>query len=399
MNIDLSAIPSLIVAICILVSGYFLVSRVNILRHYNIPVPVVGGILFAILFALLYTQTPLRLTFNTELRAFFMMAFFTTVGLGADLTQLWKGGRNLLLLLVVVVLFLMLQNAVGTGMAYLLDLHPSLGLLAGSITLSGGHGTGAAYAERFGAVQNLHGIMELTLASATFGLVIGGLIGGPVAQFLISRHSLNAQDGQQAVEKTLSAETEKLSSHSVLETLLLILIGVVAGEMLSKLFADAPVTLPSFIWSLFVGVLLRNTLGSLRIYRIHQDGLDLLGSLSLWLALALAFMGLKLWELIGLAGPLLVILGMQTLAMVLFAVFVTFRVMGSNYDAAVMAGGHCGFGMGATPTAIANMQAVTARYGSSPQAFIVIPLTGAFFIDMANALVIQGYLSLPIHGF
>ena len=399
MNIDLSALPSLIVAICILVAGYLLVARIKLLSHYNIPVPVVGGILFATLFALLYTQTPLRLSFDTQLLTFFMMGFFTTVGLGADLAQLWKGGKNLLLLLIVVVLFLALQNAVGTGMAYLLDLHPSLGLLAGSITLSGGHGTGVAYAERFGTVQNLHGIMELTLASATFGLVIGGLIGGPVAQFLISRHSLSAQDGQEPADQIMSADTERLSPRSVLETLLLILIGVVAGETLSRLFADAPVTLPSFIWSLFVGVLLRNTLGSLRIYRVHQDSLDLLGSLSLWLALALAFMGIKLWELIGLAGPLLVILVTQTLAMVLFAVFVTFRVMGSNYDAAVMAGGHCGFGMGATPTAIANMQAVTARYGASPQAFIVIPLTGAFFIDLSNALVIQGYLALPIHGF
>jgi len=146
-------------------------------------------------------------------------------------------------------------------------------------------------------------------------------------------------------------------------------------------------------------VLLRNGLSFLHLYRVEGKSLDLLGSLSLWLALALAFMGLKLWELISLAGPLLAIMVAQTLAMVLFAVFVTFRVMGANYDAAVMAGGHCGFGMGATPTAIANMQAVTGRYGASPQAFIVIPLVGAFFIDLANALVIQGYLALPLHGF
>ena len=399
MHIDLGILPSLIVAIAILFAGYLLVTRIALLGHYNIPVPVAGGILFAAGFALLYTQTPLRLAFNTDLRAFFMMAFFTTVGLGADLAQLRQGGKNLLLLLVLVVLFLTLQNAVGSAMAFLLDLHPSLGLLAGSITLSGGHGTGAAYAERFGAVQNLHGVMELTLASATFGLVIGGLIGGPVAQFLISRHGLQAQAQQASPEHADATAAEPLSPHSVLATLLLILIGVVAGEALSRLFAQAPVTLPSFIWALFVGVLLRNSLGVLRFYRVHGQSLDLLGSLSLWLALALAFMGLKLWELIGLAGPLLIILISQTLAMILFAVFVTFRVMGANYDAAVMAGGHCGFGMGATPTAIANMQAVTARYGASPQAFIVIPLIGAFFVDLANALVIQGYLALPMHGF
>jgi len=228
MNIDLGTLPSLIVAIAILFAGYLLVARIKPLAHYNIPVPVVGGILFAALFALLYTQTPLRLNFDTELRGFFMLAFFTTVGLGADLTQLRKGGKNLLLLLIVVVLFLTVQNAVGTGMAYLLDLHPSIGLLASSITLSGGHGTGAAYAERFGALQNLHGVMELTLASATFGLVIGGLIGGPVAQFLISRHGLHAHTEPSALEQA-QVVTETLSSRSVLETLSLILIGVVAG--------------------------------------------------------------------------------------------------------------------------------------------------------------------------
>ena len=364
MNIDLGTLPSLIIAIVILFAGYLLVARISLLAHYNIPVPVAGGILFAALFA-----------------------------------QLRQGGKNLLRLLILVVLFLMVQNAVGSGMAYLLDLHPSLGLLAGSITLSGGHGTGAAYAERFGAVQNLHGVMELTLASATFGLVIGGLIGGPVAQILISRHRLSGEAGQESADQMSSADVENLSPRSVLATLLLILIGVVAGEALSRLFGDAPVTLPSFIWALFVGVLLRIILGALRFYRVHGQSLDLLGSLSLWIALALAFMGLKLWELIDLAGPLLIILIAQTFAMVLFALFVTFRFMGSNYDAAVMAGGHCGFGMGATPTAIANMQAVTARYGPSPQAFIVIPLIGAFFVDLANALVIQGYLTLPIHGF
>ena len=262
MNIDLGTLPSLIIAIVILFAGYLLVARISLLAHYNIPVPVAGGILFAALFALLYTQTPLRLSFDTDLRSFFMMAFFTTVGLGADLAQLRQGGKNLLRLLILVVLFLMVQNAVGSGMAYLLDLHPSLGLLAGSITLSGGHGTGAAYAERFGAVQNLHGVMELTLASATFGLVIGGLIGGPVAQILISRHRLSGEAGQESADQMSSADVENLSPRSVLATLLLILIGVVAGEALSRLFGDAPVTLPSFIWALFVGVLLRNILGA-----------------------------------------------------------------------------------------------------------------------------------------
>ncbi len=399
MNLELDTLTSTIVAISILFVGQFLVSRINFLRQYNIPVPVIGGLVFAFLLALLQTQTDIRLRFDTDLRGFLMLAFFTGIGLTADLTRLKRGGVSLVILLVVVAVFLVIQNAIGTLIAYLLDLHPAIGLLAGSITLSGGHGTGTAWAERFSEVQNLTGALELAVASATFGLVIGGLLGGPVSQFLITRYKL--QPGINTDESTTSPEgtTDPIQAPSVLGTLFLIMVGVVVGGMLYELFKDAAVKLPSFIWALFVGVLLRNLLGIRNLYRINEKSLDLLSTLTLWMALAFAFMGLRLWELLNLAGPLLLILLVQTLVTAAFAAFVTFRALGANYDAAVMAAGHCGFCMGATPTAIANMQAVTARYGPSPQAFIVVPMIGAFFIDLLNALVIQGYLSLPVHGF
>lgn len=399
MNLQLATLPSIIAAIALLFVGQRLVNRFAILRHYNIPVPVIGGLFVAGLIAVLHTQFDIRIRFDTDLRGFLMLAFFASVGLTADLVRLKRGGVSLFIFLIVVTVFLTVQNAIGTAMAYLLDLHPAIGLLAGSITLSGGHGTGAAWAERFTDVQNLTGTLELAVASATFGLVIGGLIGGPVSQFLITRHRLVPDASSAGGPETASGAGQPVTVSSALATLALILISVVAGEALYNLFEGAAFTLPSFIWALFVGVLLRNLLGIRDLYAVHDKSLDLFSTLALWLALAFAFMGLRLWELLDLAGPLLAVLAVQTLGVVAFAIFVTFRALGGTYDAAVMAAGHCGFGMGATPTAIANMQAVTARYGPSPQAFIVVPMIGAFFIDLINALVIQGFLMLPFHGF
>lgn len=399
MPIEFAAIPSMIIAILTLFVGQGLVNWIAPLRQYNIPVPVVGGLVFALVFAGLQTQTTLRLSFDTELRSLLMLAFFTGVGLTADLARLKQGGIKLAIFLVIVVVFLILQNSVSAAVAWLLDLHPGVGLLTGSVTLSGGHGTGAAWAERFVQIQNLAGALELAVASATFGLVIGGLIGGPVCQVLVTRYQLSPTPEVQGTDPLANEETAAVGVVGVLATLLLMLLGVIAGQALFALFADAAVKLPSFIWALFVGILLRNSLELLGLYRVDERALELLSTLALWLALAFTFMGLRLWELLDLAGPLLLILAAQTIAIVLFAALVTFRMLGANYDAAVMAAGQCGFCMGATPTAIANMQAVTARYGASPLAFIVVPMIGAFFIDIVNALVIQGFLMLPFHGF
>jgi ESS family glutamate:Na+ symporter len=399
VSFELATLPSVIAAMLLLLLGHLLVRWLAPLRQYNIPVPVIGGLFFATILALLYTQADIHVRFDTGLRNFLMLGFFASVGLSADLSRLKRGGISLLIFLVVVAVFLIVQNLLGAGMAYVLDLHPAIGLLAGSITLSGGHGTGAAWAERFAETQNLSGVMELAMASATFGLVIGGLIGGPVSQFLISRHKLAPAVAHATNPADEVAPVGPVQPGSVLWTLGLILVAVASGEYLYGIFENASVKLPSFIWALFVGVLLRNLLGIRDLYRVHEPSLEVLGTLALWLALAFAFMGLKLWELLDLAGPLLVVLVVQTLGAIGFAAVVTFRALGGTYDAAVMAAGHCGFGMGATPTAIANMQAVTARYGASPQAFIVVPMVGAFFIDLLNALVIQGFLALPIHGF
>jgi ESS family glutamate:Na+ symporter len=400
MHIEIDFLLTLVIAILILIIGALFNRHVAFLRNNNIPIPVVGGIVFAFITAALYGGTETQLSFDMRLQGPMMLAFFATIGLTANFKRLREGGPGLLIFLLVVSGFLLVQNAVGALAAIGLDLHPLVGMLGSSITLSGGHGTGAAYAEQFRQIQNIQGAMELAMACATFGLVIGGLIGGPVSQRLISKHRLQTQRADEMVTTTgEDQKSEPVTAWKLLETLLLVILCLLGSEYLTTSFSDTTLTLPAFIWALMTGVLLRNLCEITGLYEINEQTLDTLSTLALFLFLAMAFMSLRLWELLDLAGPLLVILGAQTIAMILYALFVTFRVMGSNYDAAIMAGGHCGFAMGATPTAVANMEAITSRYGPSPKAFLIIPMVGAFFIDLTNTLVIQGFLALPLFGF
>lgn len=399
MQFELDPIQTLVVAIGVLFLGAAIRGRVAVLARFNIPVPVIGGIVFAGLMTALFLGAGVEIGFDTELRVPLMLAFFTSIGLGADLGRLRRGGRRLGLFLVAAVLFLAAQNAIGLGAALSFDLHPLVGLLSSSITLSGGHGTGAAYAEGFARVQNLQGALELAMACATFGLVIGGLIGGPLAQWLIARHGLRPVEAGGADAAPERRGTGAITADGVLAALLAISVCLVAGQALAQTLAGAPLTLPSFVWALLVGVAIRNLGEATGLARVPEPSVELLGSVSLSLFLAMSLMTLRLWELASLAGPLLGILAAQTALMLAFAALVTFPLMGRDYTAAVIASGHCGFGMGATPTAVANMEAVTGRYGPAPAAYIVIPLTGAFFIDLANALVLGGYLALPMFGF
>ena len=403
MALSFDATQTLAMAIAVLFLGGSVIARFNFLRENNIPIPVVGGILFAVVNAFFYSALDVELSFDTVLRGPLMLAFFTTIGLGADLRQLARGGRRLAVFGAVCLGYLVVQDAIGVLAALGMDLHPVVGLLSASITLSGGHGTGAAYAERFASVQNIAGTTELAMACATFGLVIGGLMGGPVAGRLIRRRGLESRGHEVALESDDDAEVvaheAPMSGETLLQVLFVVLACLTGGEVLGRVFAGATFTLPGFVWCLFLGVLIRNASVYAPRLALHQRTVDTIGSLSLGLFLAMALMSLQLWELVGLAGPLAVMLAAQTLGMALFATLVTFRVMGGHYDAAVIAGGHCGFGLGATPTAVANMEALTHRWGPSPQAFLVVPLMGAFFIDFLNALVIQGFLALPVFGF
>ena len=400
MAFSLDATQTLAAAIAVLFIGTAVQARIGFLRNNNIPVPVVGGLLFAVITTLIFLGLDLRVGFDMALKEPMMLAFFTTIGLGADFRLLVQGGPRLLLFGTACLLYLIFQDGVGLLAAVGMDLHPLVGLIGGSITLSGGHGTGAAYAQRFADVENIAGVMELAMACATFGLILGGLIGGPVAGRLIRRHGLEAAASHDHLTAPGEAGPQApFTSDTLLWTLFTVLLCLIGGQAIAQSLSGALFTLPGFIWCLLIGVLLRNLEHLAPGLKVHHQTVDMVGSISLAIFIAMALMSLRLWELLSLAGPLLVMLLIQTVGMALFASLVTFRIMGANYDSAIMAGGHCGFGLGATPTAVANMEAITRRYGASPQAFLVVPLMGAFFIDFLNALVIQGYLALPVFGF
>ncbi|WP_338583882.1 sodium/glutamate symporter [Pseudomonas sp. MAG733B] len=389
---------TLVAASLVLLLGRGLVTRVGFLRAYNIPEPVAGGLMVAlVLLALRLFNIEVR--FDTSLQTPLMLAFFATIGLSADFASLKKGGRVVGVFLLAVTGLLVVQNAMGIGLATALGLDPLMGLLTGSVTLAGGHGTGAAWGATFSEKYGLASASELAMASATFGLVLGGLIGGPVARLLIKRTQVPGCSNHDKPRLPKGFEQpnkeRSITPFSFIETLALIAVSLMVGNLMNGALRETAFELPTFVCVLFVGVLLRNSLSALGLYQVFEREVSVLGNVSLSLFLAIALMSLKLWDLAALALPFFIILAAQTLVMALFAIFVTFRVMGRNYDAAVLAAGHCGFGLGATPTAIANMQAVTQRYGPSQIAFLVVPMVGAFFIDIINVIVIKLYLALP----
>jgi ESS family glutamate:Na+ symporter len=395
--VQLDFYGTLVAASLVLLLGRGLVTRIGFLRNYNIPEPVAGGLVVA-LFLLALRGLDIDVRFNTSLQTPLMLAFFATIGLSADFASLKKGGRVVGIFLLAVVTLLVVQNAMGIALAKTLGLDPLMGLLTGSITLAGGHGTGAAWGTVFSEKYGLASASELAIASATFGLVLGGLIGGPVARLLIKRVQVPGlkQEKPQLPKGFEQPNKERsITPFSFIETLALIAVSLLVGSLLNGLLQGTALELPTFVCVLFVGVILRNGLSALGLYQVFEREVSVLGNVSLSLFLAIALMSLKLWDLAALALPIFIILAAQALVMALFAIFVTFRMMGSNYDAAVLAAGHCGFGLGATPTAIANMQAVTQRYGPSQIAFLVVPMVGAFFIDIINVIVIKLYLALP----
>jgi ESS family glutamate:Na+ symporter len=396
--IQLDLLSTILVAFLVLFLGRALIARSAFLARFSIPAPVVGGVIAAILLAVLDVAGGIRIGFDMALRDNLLLMFFTTVGLSADARMLARGGPKLLVFLIVSVVFIAVQNAVGIGAALAMDMHPVVGLLGGSITLTGGHGTGAAYGGRFGDTMNIAGAMELTMAVATAGLVLGSLLGGPLAEYLIRRHKLTPAEAAATTDRA-DMEDDPITSQSVLNTLFAILACLAAGKMLAQAIQGTGLILPDFLFCLLLGVTIRNATTFIPRVRVSSSTVDLLGSVALSLFLVMALMGMRLVDLVSLAGPLLVILTLQVIVMALFAAFVTFRVMGRTYDAAILSAGHVGFALSSTAAALAIMKAVTERRGPSPLAFVIVPMVGAFFVDIANALLIQGYLALPLFGF
>lgn len=398
-------IQTVAVAAVVLFVGYGIRRRIAVLDRFNIPAPVVGGFVFAALALALRQGGVLAFEFDATLQSPLMVAFFTTIGLGASLGLLRVGGPQVLLFWALATALAVVQNGVGIGMARLLGVDPLLGLLTGSITMTGGHGTGAAFGKLIEDQHAFPGAVTLAMAAATFGLVAGGLIGGPVGTRLIRRFALTPRPAvvpapppelaHGALDEEIDTEPpgEAPTAYGLLKTLAVILVAMGVGSLLST-WLGGYVTLPGYIGAMLCAAVIRNVADATGALRLEQRTVDDLGTIALSLFLAMALMSLRLWELLDLALPMLAMLAVQVGIMALYALFVTYRTMGRDYDAAIMAGGHCGFGLGATPNAVANMTALVERYGPAPRAFLVLPMVGAFFIDFTNALVITGFLNV-----
>ncbi|MCZ4293529.1 sodium/glutamate symporter [Vibrio sinaloensis] len=401
--ISVGPLESFLIAISVLFLGHFVNSKLPILKKFNIPEPIVGGLIVAVIITIMHFNG-INLEFSLPLQKVFMLMFFSTVGLAANYTQLMKGGAKVFIFLAVASFYIIIQNGVGVSMATALGLDPLMGLIAGSITLSGGHGTGAAWSQTFSDNYGLTNTLEIAMASATFGLIIGGIIGSPVAQKLINKNGFESEYGSGTQTHARfpelvtynEYEEDKVTAKKVIEILFILLICVTGAKYLEQWVASFNISwlmIPDFVYALFIGVFITNVLEVSKTHKIDAETVDILGTVSLSLFLAMALMSLKLWNIFDLAIPFLVILAVQSVVLGVFSYFVTFKVMGSNYDAAVMAGGHCGFGLGATPTAVMNMGSLVNKYGPSPQAFMVVPIVGAFFIDIVNLIILQGYIS------
>ena len=394
MSYTFSTYETLALASLVLLLGYFLVKRINVLKTFNIPEPVVGGFIVAIGLLIWHKIDGTSFNFDKNLQTTMMLVFFTSIGLRANFSRLIKGGKPLVVFLFIAALLIFGQNVIGIASSMALGIHPAYGLLAGSVTLTGGHGTGAAWADTFAHQFNLQGATEIAIACATFGLVFGGIIGGPVARFLLNRQKQGENPENDEVDDIQEAfehptYKRKITARSLIETIAMISVCLLIGQYLDVQTKGTALQLPTFVWCLFTGVIVRNILSNIFRFQVAESAIDVLGSVGLSIFLAIALMSLRLWELAGLAIDVLIVLAIQVAFMATFAIFITYRAMGKDYDAVVLSAGHCGFGLGATPTAIANMQAVTSRFGPSHKAFLIVPMVGAFFIDLINAALLK----------
>ncbi len=394
-EIVIEPVYGLVIAIMVLWIGELLTRKIPFLLKYNIPTPVSGGILCSVIIAGIYFGANIQLSFDLSARDSLLLAFFSTIGLSARFRLLLAGGKLLVVLMIAAAVFLVLQNLTGILVALGYGGHPAYGLMAGSISFAGGHGTSITWGSLI-QEQGLEGAENLGLACATIGLIAGGMIGGPIARNLIKRHDL--QGDREAEACTPNPENEAkigpVSLDGILNALWLLAMCIGIGRLGHGWLAQAGVTLPAFLPCMFVGIILTNLMDLLKI-KPCVGSIGLCSDVSLQLFLAMSLMSMQLWTLASALGPILVVLLMQVVVMALFARFVIFRVAGGDYDAAVMAAGFSGLGLGATPVGIANMRAVTSKFGASPTAFLVVPLIGAFFLDIANAMIIQGIISLP----
>ena len=394
MEIQIDMYQTLAVSVLVLILGQFLKKRINFLEKFCIPAPVIGGLLFAVLTCVCYSLGIAEFTFDDTLREVCMVFFFTSVGFQANLKVLKSGGKSLFIFLGLVVVLIVFQNFLALGVSKLLHLDPLVGLCTGSIPMVGGHGTAGA----FGPVLedfDVKGATTICTAAATFGLIAGSLIGGPIGKRLIDRKKL--LDTAVAEDDSILVEDEKkherhTNMYAAAVFQLIIAVGI--GTIISELLTKTGLTFPIYIGAMIAAAVIRNIGEYSGKFDIYMGEINNLGGICLSLFLGMAMITLKLWQLAELALPLIILLSAQLILMILFTYFVVFNVMGRDYDAAVLSAGTCGFGMGATPNAMANMQAICDRYVPSVKAYLIIPLIGSLFADFLNSLGITFFINI-----
>ncbi|WP_419563491.1 sodium/glutamate symporter [Ruminococcus sp.] len=394
MSITLDMYQTIAVAVVVLILGAFLKRKISFLEKFCIPAPVIGGLIFAIFTLICYSTGILEIDFDDTLKEVCMVFFFTSVGFQANLKVLKSGGKPLLIFLVLVIILIITQNFTAIGLANLLGLDSLTGMTTGSIPMVGGHGTAGAFGpvlEDFG----ISGATTVCTAAATFGLVAGSLMGGPIGNRLIKKHNL-IETIKNDDDTLLVEEEEKHERHFSMyaPAVFQLIIAVGIGTIFSKLLSLTGMTFPIYIGAMIAAAIMRNIGEYTGKITIHMGEINDLGGICLSLFLGIAMITLKLWQLADLALPLVILLAGQVALMFLFSYIVVFNVMGRNYDAAVLVAGTCGFGMGATPNAMANMQAICEKYGPSVKAYLIIPIVGSLFADFLNSLTITFFINL-----
>lgn len=383
INVDMTMTTAM--AAVLLVFGYFIKTKVYFLEKYCIPAAVVGGFIFMLITWVGHMTGSFAFSFNTTLQSFFMLAFFTTVGLGASVELLKKGGKLLVIYWLVAGIVSTVQNIIGVGLSNIVGIESAYALLCSAITMIGGHGAGAAYGATFQEMGYPAGQL-VGAAAATFGLISSVMVGGPVARRLIEKNNLKP-DASENLDTSITeinvGTSESLSDLDVIKNVTAILAAMAIGTIVSGWIGKLiDMSFPTYVGAMFIAMILRNVNEKTAWYKFDFPLVDGIGNVTLGLYLSIAMMTLRMWELMDLAGPMLVILGAQVLFLVLFSYFIVFRVLGSNYDAAVMCAGLLGHGLGATPTAIVNLSAVNDRYGMSRKAMMIVPIVGAFLVDI-----------------
>lgn len=396
-HIELNFYGTFLCMLIVLLVGRIVTRNVKFLNHYDIPEPVTGGIIFAFIFFILNFFSNITLAFTDAIKEPLLLIFYSTIGLSADFNSIKKGGKLLYLFAISVFGLLFVQNAVGVGVMRALGENPLIGLLGGSITLSGGHGTGAAWGRTFSEYPyDFSQATDIAIACATYGLIAGGIIGGPMAHYLIKKFNLKANDENENEIKNETFESPQkvrfITSDSFITSLILISISLAVGVSIEYITHNTVIAMPTFVWCLFIGIFIRNTFGKKGIYTVFDREIGVIGNVALYLFLSMAIMSLNIVDLVKLAVPISVLLIIQTVVIIVYVRYVTFNLCGKNYDSACLIAGHCGFGMGATPTAIANLQVVTNHFGMSHIAFILVPIMGGFLVDIANAFTIKLFL-------